>query len=175
MWGMFIIYFLLQKFVRASLTANVKLAGFALALWLCMPYNIFYKNSNWFAGMQQLNKQLTGTHYYFADHDNMAHWNLLHGFNDSIHVYNLDTTPFKIFKLYYEKQDSTAFYPGWFVVNTQYSEHSDGFMQRMDSLSRSTYFARTMIKGDMRAMYVEQPAQLATLKKMVDGDTKVLR
>lgn len=175
LWCFFIVYFLLQKFIRNSIFIRQKLVVFALLLWLCMPYYLFYRNSNWFADMQQLNKQLTGNRYYFADHDNMAHWRLLHRFDDTVHCYNLDAAPFKIFQLYYEKPDSTNFQPGWFLVNTKYTEHSDGFIHSIDSLQHTNYFSRVLTKGDMRAMYIQQPPQLSLVKNIVANDVKVMR
>ena len=83
--------------------------GFASILWLFMPYRLFYHTSNWIYDMQQLTKQLEGKYFYFPDHDNMMHWKLLNRFNTSLHTYNLEKNPFKIYKKYYERPDSPLF------------------------------------------------------------------
>jgi hypothetical protein len=175
MWCFFIVYFTLLKISAHKIPLTIKATAFAILLWLCMPYTLFYRNSNWFADMQQLNKQLPGTHYYFADHDNMVHWKLLHQFSDTIHTYDMDAYPFKIFALYYEKIDTAHFNPGWFLVNTKYSERSDGFANTIDSLQQKKYFSSQINIGDMRAMYLQQPAQLYYIKALVENDVKVMR
>lgn len=174
-WCFFIIYFIVVKLIKPQSLSQVKVFILAVVLWLCMPYYLFYRNSNWFADMQKLDKQISGAHYYFADHDNMMHWKLLHGFSDSAHCYNMDASPFKIFQLYYEKVDSTAFYQGWFLVNTKYSERSDVFFNTIDSLQRQNYFIKQLTSGDMKALYIEVPAQLTLVKNLVENDIKVMR
>jgi len=175
LWCLFILFFIAQKFISPRHIIAGKAIAFAAILWLCMPYYLFYNNSNWFAGMRQLDKQLTGNHYYFADHDNMMHWELLHQFNDSIHCYDMDAYPFKIFQLYYERLDTTAFYPGWLLVNKTYTERSEGFLHTMDSLQKIHYFNRRIANSDIDAYYIQQPAQLSFIKNTVENDVKVMR
>jgi len=174
-WSLFIVYFIMIKLFANKIMQALKTSAFALLLWMCMPYHLFYGNSNWFDDMRHLDKQLTGTHYYFADHDNMMHWKLLHQFNDSVHAYDMDPSPFKIFQLYYETIDTSAFHPGWFLVNGTYTERSESFLHTVDSLIQKKYFNLQIINGDMRAMYLQQSAQLALVKNLVASDIKVMR
>ncbi len=174
-WALLAGYFAVQKLVAPKFAARYKYAAFAAILWLCMPYRLFYNNSNWFANMRQLNKQLGGNCYYFADHDNMMHWQLLHGFSPNIHCYNTGPEPYKVFALYYQQLDSTTFTPGWLVVNTKYTERSANFLHTVDSLQSRHFFSKQEITGDMQALYIGFPDQLLFVKRLAIGDEKVVK
>ncbi|HVX50964.1 MAG TPA: hypothetical protein VHB48_12445 [Chitinophagaceae bacterium] len=174
-WGLMAVYFLLTKLVAAKISIAFKTVAFAAVLWLCMPYQLFYNNSNWFSNITQLNRQLTGSYYYFPDHDNMMHWQLLHGFNSNIHMYDLDSSPFKIFRLYYEKMDTSVFHPGWLLVNTKYIARSPAYLHSIDSLQKSGYFTQQQTVGNVRALYLATPSRLSYIQQLTANDVKVVR
>ncbi len=174
-WALLIIFFTSYKFIHGTFFTKWRYVAFATILWVCMPYRLFYENSNWFADMRQLNKRLAGSHYYFADHDNMMHWKLLHSFSDTIHCYNMDPTPFNVFRLYYDALDTATFNAGWLLINKKYTERSDNFLHTVDSLQTLHYFNKQIIIGDMQAYYINQTSQLAYIKNIVGNDAKVMR
>jgi len=174
-WALLAAYFAVQKLVPPKFAARYKYVVFATILLLCMPYRLFYNNSNWFANMRQLNKQLGGNYYYFADHDNLMHWRLLHGFSNSIRCYNTGPAPYKVFALYYEQLDSATFKPGWLLINKKYTERSINFLHVVDSLQSHHYFNKQVAIGDLEAVYLGTPDQLKYVEGLAGGDEKLVQ
>jgi hypothetical protein len=174
-WLLLVIFFLAQKIVTNVFLVDLKPIAFIIILWLCMPYRLFYNNSNWFANMQQLNKQLTGSQYYFADHDNMMHWELLDGFSESIHCKNLAPAPYKVFALYYDTAASRGFSAGWLLINKKYTERTEHFLFAVDSLESLHYFGNRIEVGDMEAFYINNAAALIQIKNLASNDEKVIK
>ena len=90
-------------------------------------------------GAAAVAQQTDGNYFYFPEHDNMMHWELLHGFNDSLHCFDLEKTPFMIFKKYYETLDTKSFHAGWLIVNNAYTTRSDEFLHRINVLNQMTF------------------------------------
>lgn len=167
MYGFLMIYFLFQKFIPdGSFLYKWKYAVFGMILWVYMPYHLFFGNSNWFNDMQALSKKLNGNFFYFPDHDNMMHWELLHHFENSFHSYSLEKEPFKVFEPYYEKLD--IFHPGWIIVNKKYTTRSLEFSNKMDSLGRAGYFSKQISTQNISASFINDSSQFSYVKKISD-------
>jgi hypothetical protein len=175
MWALFAAGFIVLHVYKGPAGKTYSIFILAAIPWCCMPYRLFYNNSHWFANMQQLNNKIKSNCYYFADHDNMTHWQLLHQFNDTIHCYNLAPQSLNLFKQYYQPLNAKAFTPGWFVVNKTYTERSAGFLHTVDSLKQQHYFTRTLAQGNVIACYISQPAQLDEVKTLTATDEKIIR
>ncbi len=176
MYGFLFLYFTLQKILaQNTLLYKLRYIMFAATLWIYMPYHLFFINSNWFKDIQSLAKKLDGNFFYFPEHDNMMHWELLHGFNGNFHSYNLEKEPFKVFVPYYEKLDTVSFNTGWFIVNKVYTERSANFLNKIDSLQQIHYFSKQISIGDMSAFFISNPSQLSYVKTIIVSDIKVFR
>lgn len=140
-------------------------------LWLSILEHLFFQNSPWFRDMTVLDKRVSSKYFYFADHDNMMHWQLLHHFdNKTFAFYNLQKDPFKIFKLYYQDINLQPFHAGWLVINKKSTVRSPVFLQRIDSLKNSNYFIKQVIVGDMSAFLIDNPAKLAYVHSIIRLD-----
>ncbi len=171
-YTLFSIYFII---ILGSVRLKTILKYLLLAgiLWLSILEHLFFKNSNWFHDMITLNKQIKSKYYYFPDHDNMMHWQLLHQFdNNTFAFYNLEKNPFKIFKLYYQDIDTVSFHPGWLLVNKSYTVRSTLFLKRIDSLQKASYFKRKIIAGDMSALMIDDHDTFLYLQSLIYKDEK---
>ena len=92
MYGLLLAYFSVSYFISAGFLAKIKYAAFAAILMLYMLYPVFFIKNNWFNNMQVIAKQTTGNVWYFPEHDNMMHFQLLHQFKDDHHYYSLEKT-----------------------------------------------------------------------------------
>ena len=169
MYGLLLMYFLGLIFFSNTFIYRLKYAGFAVVLWLYMPYHLFFQNSNWFKDLGTFSTQLTGRYFYFPEHDNTYHFELLHHFDNSYHIYNVEQHPFKIFDLYYQKQDS-VFHPGWFIVNKAYTLRSLSFIESIQELDREKYFHDKKVTGDVSAYYISNPEQLKHIEALTAED-----
>ena len=126
------------------------------------PYEpLFFNRTHWFTNLQQLHHSLHANHYYFPDHDNMMHWKLFDHFDGrSIHSYNIEKHPYKVYQVYYENPDSTRFHPGWLVVNKVYTTCSPVFLNKVDSLQQTGYFSNHIIANDVEAYWLDKKAQV---------------
>jgi hypothetical protein len=171
-YGLLLFYFLIQKYPPFSFIYRARYLLFALILWLYMPYRLFFFSSNWFQNMRSVSTELKGNYFYFPDHDNMMHWKLLHGFDNKIHSISLEKNPFKIFKPYYENFDTTDFNPGWFIVNGAYMQNGNAFLEKINSLGNENFFTSKMCNGDICAYFIDTPAKLSFIKKVVADYSK---
>ncbi len=172
LYGLLLFYFIVQKLNVLPFFYRIRFVMLACILWVYMPYHLFFTNSNWFKNMQTASAELKGNYYYFPDHDNMMHWEMLHGFTSSVHCFNLEKDPFKIFKPYYETLDSTAFQPGWLIVNSAYTTGSAEFLNKMSSLKTGNYFAKQVCNGDICAFFIDTPEKLSDIKKIIGAGEK---
>ncbi len=168
-YGFLLLYFVIQKINFPAFIYRIRYIMLASILWLYMPYHLFFSNSNWFANMKTISTELKGNYYYFPDHDNMAHWQMLHGFSKELHCFNLKKNPFKIFKPYYENLDSSVFHPGWFIVNRAYIITGGDFLNKIDLLKKAGYFSKQRCIGDICAFYIDTLEKLAYIKNIADS------
>lgn len=145
---------------------------FAATLWVYMPYHLFFQNSDWFKNLQTIAEKTSGNYFYFPEHDNMMHWQLLHGYNDSIHCYNLEKFPFMIFQKYYEPLDTKNFHAGWLIINNAYTTRSEEFLHRINVLNQMTFLPKKICDGDICAYYIDMPERLITVQQIIEGDVK---
>lgn len=125
--------------------------------------------------MQTVSKQTTGTVYYFPEHDNMMHFQLLHGFRNDNYYYSLEKYPFKIFEPYYQKPDSNNFKSGWLIVNKGYTVLSATFFKITDSLKENNYFSKTLSKGRIDAYYIDSAEKLKYVKAAVANNETIIK
>ncbi|MES2776462.1 MAG: hypothetical protein V4722_19955 [Bacteroidota bacterium] len=171
MYGLFSAYFLLLAFSKNNpLLFRTRHAGFALLLWLYMPYQLFFQNSNWFKDSQTISAQLPGNYFYFPEHENMISWKLLHHFDTAYHCYNLDPAPFKLFVPYYEKQDS-VFHPGWVIINHGFTARTPGFLEKIKHPDSQQYFPIQKQVGDIRAYYLSDKTQYEFMQALTARDS----
>jgi hypothetical protein len=171
-YGLLLFYFIIQKYPPFSFIWKLRYLLFAFIVWLYMPYRLFFFTSNWFQNMQNLSTELKGNYFYFPDHDNMMHWQLLHGFDDKIHSISLEKNPFKIFKPYYENSDTAHFNAGWFIVNSAYLQIGNAFLEKINSLSNENFFISKTCSGDICAYFIDTPSKLAFIKEVVADYSK---
>ena len=135
---------------------------------LSLLEHLFFQNSNWFKDMQVLEKRIASKYYYFPDHDNMMHWQLLHHFNqDSLVYYNLYQRPFKAFRVYYQPLQTGSFHPGWFILNKAYNVRPPTLLTALDSLYKPDASARGITVGDVSAFYIGSPSGLAAVQALM--------
>ena len=171
-YGLLLFYFIIQKYPPFSFIYKARYILFAFILWLYMPYRLFFFSSSWFQNMQDISTELKGNYFYFPDHDNMMHWKLLHGFDDKIHSISLEKNPLKIFKPYYENFDTTYFNAGWFIVNSAYIQNGNAFLEKINSLNKQGFFTRKICAGGICAYFIDTPAKLSFIKKVVADYSK---
>ncbi len=164
------IFFLLQNIFSPKLFNPFKLILFSLIFWLSISPGIFYRNNYWFGNTQQLSTILQGNYFYFPEHDNMMNWKLLHGFSDSCHTYNLEKEPFKIFQAYYESPDTSAFHPGWFIVNNVYSKSQSKFPEALKKMKETNFFSRQECYGNICAYYLDTKDQFKIIQNLLASD-----
>ncbi|HEX5154372.1 MAG TPA: hypothetical protein VFW07_23150 [Parafilimonas sp.] len=168
-YGFLFMYFVLQKLLPiSSFLYTLRYIMLGSILWIYMPYHLFFFNSNWFKDMQTLTKKPDGYFFYFPEHDNMRHWQLLHRFDSSFHSYNLEKEPFQVFASYYE--DIHTFQPGWFIVNKKYTARSPKFLSRIDSLQHTGYFSKQVVAGDINAFFLSDSSQFQYVKAIIAKD-----
>ena len=169
-YGLLFMYFALQTLISPnSLFYNLRYVTFAGILSLYLFYHLFFLNSDWFKNMRTISTTVNDKYFYFPEHDNMMNWKLLHGFDDSIHCYNLGKDSYKGYASYYEKVDSVNFHPGWFVVNKSFGRRPV-VVSSVDSLNRLNYFSRAVVEGDLTAFFIDDSVQMATLRKIISAD-----
>jgi len=168
-YGFFLCYFIVLIVFRNTFISRLKYPGFAFLLWMYMPYHLFFQNSSWFQDLGELSARLSGKYFYFPEHDNTSHFELLHHFDSSYHIYNIEQHPFKIFDLYYEKQDS-IFHPGWFIVNKAYTLRSSSFVETINELGNKNYFINKKVIGDVSAYYISNSEQFRYIKTITEAD-----
>jgi hypothetical protein len=171
-YGLLLIYFIVQKYNPFSFIYKARYLLFGSILWLYMPYRLFFMNSNWFQNMQHISTELKGNYFYFPDHDNMMHWKMLHGFSNKTHSISLENNPFKIFEPYYDKPDTANFEAGWLIVNNAYLQNGKKFLEKINSLTRQNFFANKMRVGDISAYFIDKPEKLFFIKKIVADYSK---
>ena len=104
MCGLFFGCFLLFFLIEQQFISGLRSLAFSCIAWLYMPYHLIFQNSDWFKNLQSLSPQLSGSYFYFPEHDNMSHFKLLRHFDSFIsYLLHIEPHPFKIFNLYYEK------------------------------------------------------------------------
>jgi len=164
-YSIFFIYFLLQY--RWQLPAKFHFIFFSIVLFASNFEGLFFNNARWFADMKQLNRDIHSNYYYFADQENMAHWNLLTRFDTTIHNYNMEAHPYKVFQVYYQLPDTINFHPGWFIVNSVFTDRPRSFVGRMDSLQQTGFFSACKAVGNMRAFSLDNEKQFSYLKAII--------
>ena len=153
--------------VLKRLAGNYHYAAFCCILFISILEPLFFNRTDWFANMRGISKTIYTGYYYFPDHDNLMHWKLLHHFDDStIHAYNIEKHPYKVYQVYYQKMDSTRFHPGWLMVNKAYTTCSPVFLNRIDSLQRTKYFSDYVIKGALGAFWINSKEQYEYIRSI---------
>ena len=168
-YGLLSACFMCYLFIKNGIIFKLRYFCFAIVVWLYMPYNLFFGNSNWFKHTDFLAAQLSEKYYYFPEHVNMMTWKLFHRFNSSFHTYNLEPTPFKLFAPYYEKMD-TMFHPGWLIVNTAFTERSTAYLLIIRELGSKGYFKAQKKVGDMYAFYINDTIQFKYISALTAVD-----
>lgn len=172
--GLLVIYFIISIIFSSPVFYSIKFIFFA-AILLFYSLPSFLQSGNWFKNMETISSKTSGTYFYFPDHDNMMHWQLLHGFNDSIHCYDLEKSPFMIFKQYYEILDTKEFHTGWLIINDAYTTRSDNFLHRINVLNQMTYLPKKICEGNVCAYYIDLPERLMTAEQIIHSDDKVFQ
>jgi hypothetical protein len=159
-----LLFFVLLKICHLEIVLKYKYFILLPILSLFIFYNTIYYKSNWFKNLQSVNTKVDGYYFYFPDHDNMLHFQLLNKFNKNYSYYNLEKKPFKIYALYYNKIDTNNFKKGWFIVNKAYTVASQKFLSTSDSLQSNSYFKKQFIEGDINAFYIDKKETLEYIK-----------
>jgi len=142
---------------------------FSLIMWLSLTENFFLRNNSWWKEMQTLNNMLPVGNFYFADDDNLMHWELLRKFNLTDNtVFNLKSNPIKAFAYYYPKLEDHSFKPGWFILNKYYTVLPQKFSQSLDSLKGIKLFSRTIQFPHVEGLYIENVKQLNIIRNLAE-------
>lgn len=162
-----LLFFIFFKIKPTALLHKLKYFILSFILSLFIFYNTVYYKSNWYDHLKSISSKVDGENFYFPDHDNMLHFQLLHGFSKGFSYYDLQKKPYNIYAMYYDKLDSTNFKKGWFIVNKAYTEASPKFHTVSDSLKSNHYFKKQITVGDVDAFYVDSKETLEYLKVVV--------
>lgn len=166
-WMVFVIlfaYFALRPILKKTV-GNYHYAVFSGILFLSILEPLFFNRTGWFKNLQRLNKNLHAQYFYFPDHDNMMHWKLLHGFEDrTMHAYNIEKHPYKVYKLYYEEPNNTRFQSGWLIINKVYTTCSATFINRVDSLQQAGFFSKRIVEQHVEAVWMDKKEQYEYIK-----------
>jgi hypothetical protein len=168
-YTLFFIVFCSQLLFR--LPPRIHFIFLPLVLFASNFETLFFKNTRWFKDMVQLNSSIKSDYYYFPDHDNMMHWELLNQFNDTTtHYYDLDVNTYKVFREYYQTPDTLNFKKGWFIVNRQYTSRPGAFIYRVDSLQRAGFFSDCKTIGNIGAFLLDNAKQYHYIKCIVNKE-----
>jgi hypothetical protein len=162
-----LLFFVLLKICNSAIAFKYKYFLLTPILLLFIFYNTIYYKSNWFHNLQTISAKVDEKAFYFPDHDNMLHFELLHGFNKTYSYYNLQKEPYKIYYMYYDKLDSTNFKKGWLIVNRAYTEAPSTFLSMSDSLKSVSYFKKQFTEGDVDAFYIDTKETLEYIKTSI--------
>lgn len=162
-----LLFFTLFKIKTSTLLIQAKYFILSFILSLFIFYKVVYYKSNWYQNLKSISSKVDGQSFYFPDHDNMLHFQLLHGFDKKYNYYNLQVKPYNIYAMYYDKLDSTNFKAGWLIVNNAYTEASPKFHAVSDSLKLNNYFKKQIAVGDVDAFYIDSKETLEYLKNAI--------
>jgi hypothetical protein len=162
-----LVFFILLKICHSAIISKYTYFILTPILLLFIFYNTIYYKSKWFQNLQAISAKVDEQSFYFPDHDNMLHFQLLHGFNKNYSYYNLQKEPYKIYSLYYNKLDSTNFRKGWLIINKAYTEASPNFLSIADSLKSISYFKKQFTEGDVDAFYIDTKETLQYIKTSI--------
>lgn len=172
-YGLILCFVLLQALVHHAILQKYRSIFFALMLFVFVGYEVLNHRPRWFSDMQMAAKKTNSTIFYFPDHDNMSHFELLHGFDRTMHFYTLEKSPFKIFQPYVERPDSNRFVSGWFIVNRSYSPLPHKFFSFIDKLKSTGYFSRQTSYGVIDAFYIDRPEQLRDMRDLISNSLAI--
>ena len=129
---------------------------------------IFFNFSPWFSEMQVLEKRIPDNCFYFADHDNMMHYELLRKFDfKKSSFFNLEKDPFFILDNYTSSPNDHPFKPGWLICNRAYTIRSGKFFSEIDSLTSLNLFSRTIKFPHINAYFIEDRKKLNIIQRLV--------
>ncbi len=162
-----LLFFVLLKICHLPIILKYRYFILLPILSLFIFYKTIYYKSNWFKNLQSVNAKVDGYYFYFPDHDNMLHFQLLNKFNKNYSYYNLEKDTYKIYALYYNKVDTSNFKKGWFIVNKAYTGASQNFLTFTDSLQTNSYFKKQFTEGDINAFYIDTKETLDYIKTII--------
>ncbi len=163
-----LLFFIIFKIKNSPLLYQTKYFILSFILSLFIFYKAVYYKSNWYEHLKSISSKIDGQTFYFADHDNMLHFQLLHGFNKGYSYYDLEKKPYNIYAMYYDQLDSANFKKGWFIVNNAYIVVSPKFLVVSDSLKSNNYFKKQITVGDVNAFYIDSKETLEYLKEVIN-------
>lgn len=174
-WMVYTLMFLLllAKYLIKNLTPTIFALCFIFTLWVSVLEPLYLSRPEWLSDLSRLSKKLNSKSYYFPERDNMAHWSLLHQFdNTKGQTFNLDTNVMYLLKQYDTDLTEENFTPGWLIVNEDYSKRSKPFFNTMDSLNQSGYFSKKDKQGNILAYYINHYVQIGVIRAAVLKDLK---
>jgi hypothetical protein len=140
-------------------------------LFLSVLEILFFKSSPWFSEMQAIERQIPDSCFYFADHDNMMHYELLRKFDIKKNsFFNLEKDPFFILDNYTSPPNDHTFKPGWLVFNRNYTGRTGNFISEIDSLADLNMFSRTIKFPHINAYFIEDRKKMDIIQRLVYAD-----